>query len=128
MIPSFTPVIFTSDRGSLQLQTSAGRVVGKLEPRHSKILQVLRDDDDVELQAYVVSPLPQEPPRGQAKKSFKKLMPALSVILYGPMKVFEAIAEFWSSVQSFFNLPCTVIATFPTEIPKVSPQKITILR
>lgn len=118
MIPSFTPVIFTSDRGSLQLQTSAGRVVGKLEPRHSKILQVLRDDDDVELQAYVVSPLPQEPPRGQAKKSFKKLMPALSVILYGPMKVFEAIAEFLEQCSEFLQSPLHCDRNLPYRNPQ----------
>lgn len=118
MIPSFTPVILTSDRETLQLQTSVGCVVGNLEPRHSKILQVLRDDEDVELQAYVVFPRPQEPSKGQAKKSFKNSMPSLSVILYGPMEVFEAIAEFLEQCSEFLQSPLHCDRNLPYRNPQ----------
>lgn len=118
MIPSFTPVILISDRETLRLQTSAGRVVGKLEPRHSKILQVLRDDEDMELQAYVVSPLPQESTRGQAKKSLKNLMPSLSVILYGPMEVFEAVADFLEQCSEFLQPPLHCDRNLPYRNPQ----------
>lgn len=118
MIPSFTPVILTSDRETLQLHTSAGRVVGTLEPRHSRILQVLRDDEDVELQAYVVSPLPQELLKGKAKKSFKNLTLSLSVILYGPMEVFEAIADFLEHCSEFLQCPLHCDRNVPYRNPQ----------
>ncbi len=105
----FTPVIFNSDRQTLQLQTSASHVIEKLEPRYSKIFQVLQDENDMKLQAYVIPTLSQKPPKNQAKKSFKKLTPSdfrslfLSVVLYEPMKTFEAVEEFFEQCSKFLQ-------------------------
>jgi len=119
-----TPVIFNSDRQTLQLQTSAGHVIGKLEPRYSKIFQVLQDENDMELQAYVVPTLSQKPPKNQAKKSSKKLTPSgfrslsLSVVLYGPMKTFEAVGEFFEQCSEFLQSPLHCDRNIPYRNPQ----------
>ena len=124
MNASRTPIILTADRETLQLQSMAGHVVGKLEPRHSKILQVLRNDEDVELQAYVVPTQSQEPPRGLVKKSSKALTPSrtrsvsLSVILYGPMQLFDAIGEFLELCSEFLQSPLHCDRNLPYRNPQ----------
>ena len=124
MNASFTPIILIPDRETLQLQTSAGHIVGKLEPRQSKILQVLRNDEDVRLQAYVVPTHSQEPPRDLVKKSFKGLTPSrtrpvfLSVILYGPMQLFDAIGEFLERCSEFLQSPLHCDRNLPYRNPQ----------
>ena len=125
MNASFTPIILTSNKKTLQLQTNQGHVVGKLEPRQSQILQVLRDDEDVELQVYVVLAPSQDYTRGnQAKKSFNKLTPSrfrsifLSVILYGPMEVFGAIGEFLEQCSVFLQSPLHCDRNVPYRNPQ----------
>ena len=108
----------------MQLQTSAGHIVGKLEPRHSKILQVLRNDEDVELQAYVVPTHSQESPRDLVKKSFKEPTPSrarpvcLSVILYGPMQLFDTIGEFLEQCSEFLQSPLHCDRNLPYRNPQ----------
>ena len=116
--------MLTSARETLQLQTSAGHEVGKLEPRHYKILQVLRDDEDVELQAYVVPTRSQESPRDQARKSFdqrtasRSRTVSLSVILYGSMKIFEAMGEFLEQCSEFLQSPLYCDRNLPYRNPQ----------
>ena len=106
------------------MQSSAGHVVGKLDPRHSKILQVLRNDEDVELQAYVVPTHSQEPLRDIVKKSFKELTPSrarpvsLSVILYGSMQLFDAIGEFLERCSEFLQSPLHCDRNLPYRNPQ----------
>ena len=124
MDASFTPIILTLDGKTLQIQTAAGHIVGKLEPRYSKILQVLRNDEDVELQAYVVPTHSQEPPKGLVKKSYKELMPSrtrpvsLSIILYGPMQLFDAIGEFLERCSEFLQSPLHCDRNLPYRNPQ----------
>ena len=124
MDASFTPIILTLDGKTLQIQTGAGHIVGKLEPRYSKILQVLRNDEDVELQAYVVPTHSQEPPKSLVKKSYKELMPSrtrpvsLSVILYGPMQLFDAIGEFLERCSEFLQSPLHCDRNLPYRNPQ----------
>ena len=124
MNASITPIILISEKKTLRLQTSAGHIVGKLGPRHSKILQVLRDDEDVELQAYVVPTHSQEPPRDQAKKSFKELVPSrvrpvsLSVNLYGSTQLFETIGEFLERCSEFLQSPLHCDRNLPYRNPQ----------
>ena len=124
MDASYTPVILTSDRKTLQIQTSAGHVVGRLESRYSKILQALRDEDDVELQAYVVRGLSQVPPKDQAKKTLRQLTSSrvktmsLSVILYGPMELFEVIGEFFEQCSEFLQSPLHCDRNLPYRNPQ----------
>ena len=108
----------------MQLQTSAGHIVGRLEPRHSKILQVLRNDEDVELQAYVVPTHSQEQSRDLVKKSLKELTPSrtrpvsLSVILYGPMQLFDEIGEFLERCSEFLQAPLHCDRNLPYRNPQ----------
>lgn len=103
--------MFNSDQETLQLQTCAGHVVGKLEPRYSKIVQVLQDEIDMELQAYVVPTNFQKLSKDRAKKASKQLTPSrvrsvsLSVVLYGPMEIFEATGEFFEQCLEFLQSP-----------------------
>ena len=124
MDASYTPVILTSDRKTLQIQTSAGHVIGKLDSRFSKILQALRDDEDAELQAYVVRVLSQEPPKDQAKKASRQMTSSrdipvsLSVILYGPMELFEVIGEFFEQCSEFLQSPLHCNHNLPYRNPQ----------
>ena len=108
----------------MQLQTSAGHLVGRLEPRHYKILQVLRDDEDVELQAYIVPTRSQEPPMDQARKSLDQRTSSggrtvsLSVILYGPMEIFEATGEFLEQCSEFLQSPLHCDRNLPYRNPQ----------
>lgn len=109
-VPS-NPVILSSERQTLHLQTSVGHLLGKLEPRYSKILKVLQDEKEMELQAYVVPTVFQKPPKDQAKKSSKELnlsrvrSVTLSVVLYGPMEIFEATGTFFEQCSEFLQSP-----------------------
>ena len=124
MNDSFTPVIFSLDRQTLLVQTSAGHVVGELEPRYSKILQVLQEDRDIELQAYVVPSLYQKPPRDQAKGSPKDLAPShirsvsLSVVLYGTMEIFEDIGKFFKQCSEYLQSPLRCDRNVPYRNPQ----------
>ena len=99
-------------------------MVGKLEPRYSKIIQVLQNEKDVELQTYVVPTLSQEPPRDQAKKTLKKRMPSrvksvsLSVVLYGPMELFEATGDFFEQCSEFLQSPLHCDRNLPYRNPQ----------
>ena len=101
-----------------------GHVVGKLESRYSNILQALRDEEDVELQGYVVRRVSQEPPKDQAKKTSKqstssRVRPVyLSVILYGPMELFEVIGEFFEQCSEFLQSPLHCDRNLPYRNPQ----------
>ncbi|CAD6567877.1 MAG: hypothetical protein ASARMPRED_001174 [Alectoria sarmentosa] len=121
---SFTPVMLNMDRETLQLQTSAGHVVGKLEPRYSKIFQVLQDEKEMDLQAYVVPTLSKKSPKDQAKKSSKEPTRSharaafLSVVLYGPMEIFEEVGGFFEQCSEFLQSPLHCDRNFPYRNPQ----------
>ncbi len=124
MNSSSTPVTLTSGEETLQVRTSAGNVVGKLEPRYSRILQVLQDEKDVRLQTYIVTPLSQEPSKNPAKKSFNNPRLSrgrplsLSVVLYGPMELFEATGEFFEQCSEFLQSPLHCDRNVPYRNPQ----------
>lgn len=72
---------------------------------------MLQDEDDLELQTYVVPTRSHEPPKDRAKRPSKELMPSrirpisLSVVLYGPMEIFEAIGEFFEQCSEYLQPP-----------------------
>ena len=96
---------------ALQLQKSCGTVVGELNPHYSKILRVLQNAESIELQTLVVpSPLPHASPRqttnrGRKAGQVKVTSPTLSVILYGPMDLFESIGDFLSQCSEYLQPP-----------------------
>ncbi len=124
MNSSSTPVTLTSGGGTLQVQTSAGNVVGTLEPRYSKILQVLQDEKAVKLQTYIDTTLSQEPSKKSAKNSLKNLRLShgrplsLSVVLYGPMELFEATGEFFEQCSEFLQSPLHCDRNVPYRNPQ----------
>ena len=84
----------------------------------------MRNDEDVELQAYIVSTHSQEPLRDPVKKSFKELTASrarpvsLSVILYGPMQLFDEIGEFLERCSEFLQSPLHCDRNLPYRNPQ----------
>ena len=85
---------------------------------------MLQDEKDVELQTFVVPTHSQELPRNQAKKTFKKRTPSrvksvsLSMVLYGPMDLFEATGEFFEQCSEFLQSPLHCDRNLPYRNPQ----------
>ena len=90
----------------------------------NNFLQVLQDEKDMELQAYLAPALSQKPPKDQAKKSSKELTRSgfrpvsLSVVLYGPMEIFEASGEFFERCSEFLQSPLHCDRNVPYKNPQ----------
>lgn len=117
-------VFFTTVLKGLQLQTAAGSVLGSLDPRYSKLLQVLLKEQEIELQAYLIPTLSRNPSHGrsqqqatQAARQRNKSV-TLSVILYGSMDLFESIGKFLLQCSEYLQYPLRCDRNVPYRNPQ----------
>ena len=99
-------------------------MLGSLDPRYSKLLQVLQREQEIDLQAYMVPTLSQKPsydrvqqPDRKAARQ-RKMSASLSVILYGPMDIFELIGEFLSQCSEYLQSPLRCDRNVPYRNPQ----------
>ena len=86
----------------MQLELTTGSVIGRLDARYSKIIRILKDEQCLVLQLFLVTASSQarRPRRArirdqdQAKGQPKDYSITLSVNIYGSMVVFETLCEF----------------------------------
>ena len=78
----------------------------------------------MELQTYVTPTVSQEPNNDEAKKTLKKRISShvksisLSVVLYGPMELFEATREFFEQCSEFLQSPLHCDRDLPYRNPQ----------
>ena len=119
-----TPVSFNSNSKSLHLELDTGFVFGKLDPRYSQVLEVLRDQPAIEIQAYVAHTLSLSRSQGRAKKpsrtktALQTKYVTLSVVLYGTMDIFEAVGEFLLQCSGYLQSPLRCDRNVPYRNPQ----------
>lgn len=121
------PIHFIAGSETVQLQKSCGTIVGELNPHYSKIIRVLQDGESIELQAtFVPSPSRHAIPRqsrnrGRRAAQLQARLPALSIILYGSMHMFESIGDFLSQCSEYLQPPLRC----DRNVPYCNPQSLT---
>lgn len=120
------PVYLDTGSEALQLQKSCGTVVGRLNPRHSKLIRVLYDGESIELQALFV-PSPSRhawtrlsKPTGRKPERLQARFPTLSVIVYGSMDMFESTGNFLSRCSEYLQSPLCC----DRDVPYCNPQSL----
>ena len=104
MEAKYPPVSLRTSQEFLQLELTTGSVVGRLDARYSKILGVLKDEQNLVLQLYLVTAFSRARRcrRRRARMEDADTMQpkdcsaTLSVVMYGPMVLFEALGQFLS--------------------------------
>lgn len=123
---SFSVHLITGSE-TVQLQKSCGTIVGELNPHYSKVVRVLQDGDSIELQAtFVLSSsrhlIPrQSRARGRKAAQLQARLPALSIILYGSMDMFESIGDFLLQCSEYLQPPLRC----DRNVPYCNPQSLT---
>ena len=86
------------------LNKSDGRRFGRLDDTAARILQVLEDDPDIELQIQCqIGMLNQN--GGEGERTSKAHSPMLSVIIYGSMELFEPVGKLFELNNLFLQDP-----------------------
>lgn len=101
-------------------------MIGRLDARCSKILQVLKDEQDLVLQLFLVTASSQARRRRRArmqdqapgKAQPKDCSTTLSVNLYGSMVVFETLGEFLSACSENLQPPLNCNWDLPYRNPQ----------
>ena len=101
-------------------------MVGRLDARYSKILRVLKDEQSLVLQLFLVTASSQAHRRrrariqdqDQAKLQSKDYSTTLSVNIYGSMVVFETIGEFLSACSENLQPPLNCNWDLPYRNPQ----------
>lgn len=106
------PVTFQRDSRPIQLQIKPGPIVGELDSRYSKIIQVLQNEEGVESEAYLTSMLPKSsstchgPLRYGNKKAVRTNRSyTLLVIFYGSISKLEDVGNFFSQCSEYLQPP-----------------------
>ena len=100
----------------LHLREPCGTVVGRLNPRYSKLIRVLRDGESIELQTNLVPPPSQKPnPRHSRNRP-----PTLSIIIYGAMDMLESIGGFLLQCSEYLQPPISC----DRNVPYCNPQNL----
>ncbi|KAL6714141.1 hypothetical protein ACLMJK_008635 [Lecanora helva] len=124
----FTPILLDSQLGGMKLHNQAGAFIGKLDSRISKIVEVMRSETHIEVQAYLaVQSAPHQnadhvrhrrlEKRGKVP-SYTAKDSRLSVIFYGPMDKFEAVGGFFSECSEFLQAPIHCDRNVPYRNPQ----------
>lgn len=99
-------------------------MVGTINPHYTKILRVLRDSDNIQLQAYLVPSSPQNVGNSRSKPRSQKVLQVptkqltLSVILYGSMDMYEMVGDFLSRCSEFLQSPLRCDRNVPYRNPQ----------
>lgn len=99
-------------------------MLGSLDPRYSKLLQVLRREQEIDLQAYMVPTLSQNPSHDRFQQPDRKAArqrnksASLTVTLYGPMDLFESIGQFLLQCSEYLQAPLRCDRNVPYRNPQ----------
>lgn len=91
-----------------------------------KLSRVLRDDDSIQLQVYLVPSTSQNTGHSRSKPRGKKTAQpraknmTLSIILYGSMDIFESVGDFLSRCSEFLQPPLRC----DRNVPYCNPQSL----
>jgi hypothetical protein len=89
------------------IRSDTGQKFGKIQPKYSKILHVLKEMNLASTQSYCTVEIQDEIMQAKAGESGKK-HPAtifLSVIFYGAIEAFEDVGEFFQECQMYLQDP-----------------------
>ena len=101
-------------------------MIGRLDARYSKILRILKDEESLVLQLFLVTASSQArrrrrarmQDRDQAKVQSKDYSTTLSVVIYGSMFVFETLGEFLSASSENLQPPLNCNWNLPYRNPQ----------
>lgn len=126
LIAASTAVSFRVSSSMIELETRSGAIVGKLNARYSKMIQVLHAEPSVQLQAFT-TPITSNSGTShpcRTKRGGKQLAEsqnntfALSVILYGTMDKFDDIGDFFSQCSEYLQSPLRCDRNVPYRNPQ----------
>lgn len=103
-----------------------GDVVGTIDPRYSRIFEVLRSEGDIDYEGYVkVTPLSKNAnsrnrPKQECNQTSKSnvMSCTLSAIFYGPMDKFEDVGEFFFQCSEYLQSPLHCSRNVPYRNPQ----------
>ena len=100
-------------------------MIGRLDARYSKIFRILKDEQGLVLQPYLVTALSQARRRRRAPRMQdlgtvqpKDYSATLSVVIYGSMAVFETLGEFLSECSEHLQPPLNCNLDVPYRNPQ----------
>ena len=120
-------IFFKADQDDVQVRTEADKVIGRLDPRFSRIVRVLDAEPCVELEANVIqSPIKRSSgavyhrskQRQEDLTKSKARSFSCSVILYGTMDRFEDIGDFLSQCSEYLQSPLGCNRNVPYKNPQ----------
>ena len=120
------PVFLRSSLDFLQLELTSGSVIGRLDARYTKILGLLKDEQRLVLQLYLVAAFSQARRRRRARMQDadtaqpKDYSATLSVVVYGSMDVFGTVGEFLSECSENLQPPLNC----NWDVPYRNPQSL----
>lgn len=110
----------------MQLELTTGSVIGRLDARYSKILRILKDEQSLVLQLFLVTASSRARRRRRArmqdqdrgKGQPKDYSISLSVNIYGSMVVFETLGEFLAAASENLQPPLNCNMDLPYRNPQ----------
>ena len=116
----------------MSFYTTTGVAIGSLDTRYSKIIRVMREGANVDIQAYVISePTPHNDIRDTRQSRFARKQKTsqkaqakkftLNVVLYGTMDSFEDVGDFLSQCTEYLQAPLLC----DRNVPYRNPQSLT---
>ena len=123
---TYPPVLLRTSQEFVQVESTTGSVIGRLDARYSKILRILKDEQSLVLQLFLVTASSQARRRrrtrmqdqDQAKGQPKNYSTTLSVNIYGSMVVFETLGEFLSACSENLQPPLNCSWDLPYRNPQ----------